>query len=82
MSAVDVSADGGQTWVRASLSQPKNRYDWQRWTASLKLPSDGYFELWTRATDSEGRAQPHVATNWNPQGYGGNTLHRVAVLVG
>jgi DMSO/TMAO reductase YedYZ molybdopterin-dependent catalytic subunit len=82
VSRVDVSADGGQTWTQATLSQPKNRYDWQRWTATLKLPSDGYFELWTRATDSEGRAQPHVATNWNPQGYGGNAMHRVAILVG
>lgn len=82
VSQVDVSADGGQTWTKATLSQPKNRYDWQRWTATLRLPSDGYFELWTRAIDSEGRAQPHVATNWNPQGYGGNAMHRVAVLVG
>lgn len=81
VSRVDVSADAGQTWTPAKLSEPKNRYDWQRWTATLKLPSDGYFELWTRATDSEGRAQPHVATNWNPQGYGGNAMHRVAVLV-
>ena len=82
VSRVDVSADGGQTWTPTTLSSPKNRYDWQRWSATLKLPSDGYFELWTRATDSEGRAQPHVAVNWNPQGYGGNAMHRVAILVG
>jgi len=25
--------------------------------------------------------QPHVAGNWNPQGYGANAMHRVAVLV-
>jgi hypothetical protein len=25
--------------------------------------------------------QPAVAGNWNPQGYGGNPMHRVAVLV-
>ena len=29
-----------------------------------------------------GRMQPHVAGNWNPQGYGGNAMHRIAVLVG
>ena len=49
---------------------------------SVRLPSDGYYEIWTRATDSEGRMQPHVPTNWNPQGYGGNAMHRVAILVG
>jgi hypothetical protein len=78
---VDVSIDYGATWQQATLGQPKNAYDWQRWTASVKLPSDGYYEVWSRATDSRGVMQPHVAGNWNPQGYGGNPMHRVAVLV-
>jgi sulfite oxidase len=26
--------------------------------------------------------QPHQAGLWNPQGYGGNAMHRIAVLVG
>jgi sulfite oxidase len=80
--AVDVSTDFGATWQRAKLDKPKNKYDWQRWTASVKLPSDGYYEVWVRATDSSGKMQPHVAGNWNPQGYGGNAMHRIAVLVG
>jgi hypothetical protein len=79
---VDISIDSGATWQRANLEKPKNKYDWQRWTANLKLPSDGYFEIWTRATDSKGVMQPHQAGLWNPQGYGGNAMHRIAVLVG
>ena len=79
---VDVSIDFGATWQRAVLEKPKNKYDWQRWTATLKLPSDGYFEIWTRATNSKGAMQPHQAGLWNPQGYGGNAMHRIAVLVG
>ena len=79
---VDVSTDYGATWSPAQLGAPKNRYVWQRWTAAVKLPSDGYYEIWTRATDSSGRMQPHTAGNWNPQGYGGNPMHRIAVLVG
>ena len=79
---VEVSSDGGQRWHAMTLAKPKNRYDWVRWTGSLKLPSEGYFELWVKATDSRGVAQPHVATNWNPQGYGSNPMHRIAVLVG
>jgi DMSO/TMAO reductase YedYZ molybdopterin-dependent catalytic subunit len=78
---VDVSVDYGASWRPANLSQPKNPYDWQRWTATVTLPSDGYFEIWARATDSQGAMQPHVAGNWNPQGYGANPMHRVAVLV-
>ncbi len=79
---VDVSIDFGATWRRAELSKPKNKYDWQRWTAMVRLPSDGYYEIWTRATDSKGMMQPHQAGFWNPQGYGGNAMHRIAVLVG
>jgi DMSO/TMAO reductase YedYZ molybdopterin-dependent catalytic subunit len=79
---VDISTDFGATWKRAALEKPKNKYDWQRWTATIDLPSDGYYEIWTRATDSKGGMQPHMAGFWNPQGYGGNPMHRVAVLVG
>jgi DMSO/TMAO reductase YedYZ molybdopterin-dependent catalytic subunit len=79
---VDISIDFGATWQRAKLEKPKNKYDWQRWTAGMKLPSDGYFEIWARATDSNGTMQPHQAGFWNPQGYGGNAMHRIAVLVG
>ena len=49
---------------------------------SVALPSDGYYEIWVRATDSANKAQPHIAGNWNPQGYGANPMHRIAVLVG
>lgn len=79
---VDVSIDAGQRWHPMEMAKPRNRYDWVRWTGTLALPSDGYFEFWVRATDSRGVAQPHVATNWNPQGYGSNPFHRIAVLVG
>ncbi|MEJ0074330.1 MAG: sulfite oxidase [Alphaproteobacteria bacterium] len=79
---VDISTDSGATWQSVTLAPPKNKYDWQRWTHTLKLPSDGYFEIWTRATDEKGTMQPHQAGLWNPQGYGGNAMHRIAVLVG
>ena len=80
--SVAVSIDFGATWQPVKLEKPKNKYDWQRWTATVKLPSDGYFEIWTRATDQKGVMQPFQAGFWNPQGYGGNPMHRVAVLAG
>jgi sulfite oxidase len=79
---VDVSIDFGTTWLPAYLSAPRNRFDWRRWTAALRLPGDGYYEAWVRATDAAGRSQPHIAGNWNPHGYGANPMHRIAVLVG
>ena len=61
---VDLSADFGATWTEAALTPPRNRYDWTRWTGALTLPSDGYYELWVRATDQDGHMQPHLAGNW------------------
>jgi DMSO/TMAO reductase YedYZ molybdopterin-dependent catalytic subunit len=78
---VDVSADYGATWKKAELKAPANKYAWQRWSAEIEFPSEGYYEIWAKATDSGGKAQPHVVGNWNPQGYGGNAFHRVAVLI-
>ena len=79
---VDVSVDYGASWRPAQLQRAKNRYDWRRWTATVRVPSEGYYEIWTRATDQRGAMQPHVAGNWNPQGYGANPMHRIAVLIG
>jgi sulfite oxidase len=79
---VDVTLDGGATWVEATMTPPRNRFDWVRWQVSLNLPGDGYYEIIARATDSKGRAQPFRAANWNPNGYGCNVMHRVAVTVG
>jgi hypothetical protein len=80
--AVHASVDFGATWQEMKVDQPANRHAWQRWSGRVALPSDGYFEVWYRATDSEGLMQPHVASNWNPQGYGGNPISRAAILVG
>lgn len=80
--AQHVSVDFGQTWREMQLAAPVNRHAWQRWQGRVTLPSDGYYEVWYRATDSEGRMQPHAAANWNPQGYGANPVSRVAVMVG
>jgi sulfite oxidase len=80
---IEVSHNAGQTWQQVTqVTPPRNPFDWTRWTHALALPSDGYFEIWVRATDRTGITQPLVATNWNPQGYGANPINRIAVLVG
>lgn len=81
VSVVDVqlSIDFGATWIKANLSAPANRLAWQRWQAELLLPQKGYYEIWARAADSDGRSQPMVMPAWNPKGYLNNACHRVAV---
>ena len=78
VAAVDVSHDFGATWRRAELDAPVNDGAWQGFRLGLELPAAGYYELWARATDSQGVTQPH-AIDWNPKGYLNNTMHRVAV---
>lgn len=77
---VEISTDKGASWQKAELSAPKNRYDWTRFTAQVTL-SSGTHELWSRATDGDGNAQPEEAQGWNPQGYCANPIHKIKVTV-
>ena len=76
--SLDVSIDFGRSWSRAHLDAPPNKFCWQLWSADLDFPLAGYYEVWARATDEEGRAQP-FAIAWNPKGYLNNAMHRIAV---
>lgn len=76
-----ISIDFGSTWQKAELKAPKNRLAWQHWSAEVKFPRPGYYEIWARATDSEGVSQPMVMPQWNPEGYCNNACHRIAVKV-
>jgi hypothetical protein len=78
---VDVSTDYGQTWQRSKLAKARNRLAWQRWHAEVRFPSQGYYEIWARATDSAGREQPMIVPGWNPKGYLNNATHRIAARV-
>jgi len=79
VSAVHVSIDFGVTWKLCELSDAVNRFAWQRFTSKIELPEKGYYEIWARATDSNGKAQPMVIPGWNPKGYLNNACHRIAV---
>lgn len=81
VSAVHYSVDFGSTWQVARLEKPANRLAWQHWSALVSLPEKGYYEVWARATDSQGKSQPMVVPGWNPKGYLNNACHRIAVKV-
>lgn len=78
---VHTSIDFGATWQKAKLKKPANRLAWQHWTATARFPEPGYYEVWARATDDQGRSQPMVLPGWNPRGYLNNACHRIAVRV-
>ena len=81
VSRVEVSIDFGSTWQVCELNSPANRLAWQRWSASIRFPQKGYYEVWAKATDENGNAQPMVVPGWNPKGYLNNACHRIAVKV-
>ena len=77
---VEVSKDYGVRWQEAQLTPPANRYAWYNWETELALENRGYYQLWARAFDDKGNAQPFHQP-WNPKGYLGNVIHRVPVVV-
>lgn len=76
---VEVSTDYGVTWSEADLTPSPNKYAWATFEADVKFPEAGYYEIWSRATDSDGATQPMVLPGWNPRGYGNNRALRIAV---
>ncbi len=77
----EYSIDFGSTWKTCRIEAPANRLAWQHFSASIKFPEQGYYEVWARATDSEGVGQPMVLPGWNPKGYLNNACHRIAIKV-
>ncbi|WP_419153483.1 sulfite oxidase [Vibrio maritimus] len=76
-----ISTDFGQTWQEARLAKAVNKNAWQHWETELNFPKKGYYEVWAKATDSDGISQPMVLPEWNPKGYLNNACHRVAVQI-
>jgi len=79
---VDVSTDGGQTWMPASVKDPLSNYTWVLWTADWNPPSTGNFSLAVRATDGTGAVQTAVMATPFPSGATGYHIVDVGVSSG
>ncbi len=78
---VEVSADGGKTWMNADLKPAESPWAWYHWSSKATLAS-GSNVLMCRATDALGRTQPiDGLTRWNPRGYEWNGVDRVEITV-
>lgn len=78
---MEYSIDFGSTWKSCSVEKPTNRFAWQHFKATVNFPKKGYYEIWAKAIDSKGIAQPMLLPGWNPKGYLNNACHRIAVKV-
>jgi len=81
VSKMEYSIDFGSTWKSCIVEKPVNRFAWQHFTASVNFPDSGYYEVWVKATDSKGVAQPMLLPGWNPKGYLNNACNRIAIKV-
>lgn len=75
-----VSTDFGIQWQETLLIPPSSRYAWSNWETELTFANRGYYEIWARAYDDAGNAQP-FSQPWNPKGYLGNVIHRVPISI-
>src|SRR5215207_3016261 len=75
---VDLSTDGGQTWVGADLLEDgEHPWAWRFWEARLEI-DPGPFQIVVRALDSASETQPQDPEGvWNFKGYVNNSWHRV-----
>jgi DMSO/TMAO reductase YedYZ molybdopterin-dependent catalytic subunit len=56
---VEVSTDGGKTWMAAKLLEQPVPYAWRLWEYTWHTPRQpGRYTLMARATDARGRTQP------------------------
>ena len=78
---VDVSGDGGSTWVQARITESDGPWTWCLWSTTLDL-DPGRAEVVVRAWDDAAALQPEsVAALWNPKGYVNNAWGRVRLDV-
>ncbi len=79
ITSVEVSADGGKTWINADVKAGESPWAWYRWSAKGTLTS-GSNVLMCRATDALGRTQPMDGlSRWNPRGYEWNGVDSVEI---
>jgi len=64
---VEVSVDGGDTWLEADLEEPPGEFAWHRWRAVTER-SPGELSIQTRATDGTGEVQTKVPSQPHPAG--------------
>ena len=80
VSKVDVSVDGGKTWLAARMVGPDlGRFAWRQFALAVRLPA-GSHTLVSRATDAAGNVQPEQRME-NAAGYNNSSWADHAVKV-
>jgi DMSO/TMAO reductase YedYZ molybdopterin-dependent catalytic subunit len=77
---VDVSVDGGRSWVAAGLGEDLGRFSFRTWQFALTPTARGRITVSARATNARGETQTEELI-WNPPGYHNNVIQTIALEV-
>ncbi|HEY3741634.1 MAG TPA: molybdopterin-dependent oxidoreductase [Bryobacteraceae bacterium] len=80
VTALDLTFNGGMTWVQPQPGMFANQYAWRSWQYTHTPLEEGYLRMGCRATDGSGGIQPFVQS-WNPSGYLYNAVQMIGVNV-
>ena len=77
--SVEVTANGQDGWIPATLLPGSSRWTWTLWEAEVEL-TPGVHDVVVRAADRAGHTQPaSVEETWNVKGYANNAWHRIRI---
>ncbi len=74
---VELSVDGGKTWMPTRLAEDHGKYSFRLWSSQLTIPP-GTHTLKVRCTNTAGLAQPLTA-NWNSGGFMRNVVESITL---
>lgn len=80
VTALDLTFNGGMTWVQPQPGAFANQYAWRSWQYTHTPLEEGFLRMGCRATDGTGNIQPFVPS-WNPNGYLYNAVQMIGVNV-
>jgi len=80
ISRVEVSLDGGATWLECELTTPGHAGVWSLWRYHWARPAAGGYAIQVRATDGRGRRQTAVRQESFPDGASGYDTQSLRVI--
>ena len=80
ISTVEVSSDGGKTWVAATLGEDLGRFAFRTFRYDLAPKAPGKQTVMARATNKIGQSQTTELIH-NPAGYHHNVVHSITFNV-
>jgi hypothetical protein len=75
--SVDISIEGGVSWLPTTLGRDEGKYSFRQWQAEI-VPPAGTASVMVRCTNSDGLLQP-LMLNWNPSGFMHNAIETIHV---